>query len=372
MKQSSILLALLLCSAAMADETAVITKTESFSSSEIRSLRLLNLAGKVDIEGVSGKEISIQAQLTGTGDDKVEAQRNAGLLSLKLEKRGDMVEIVTVYPVEEYDTYVYDAGERGNYNSTTRYLGKEVEVRSGGRGLEVHADYRIRVPAGVEVVFYNKVGRVAANNVQGDLLLDTASGDIEVKGGKGEVGADTGSGVVMISGHEGDVKADTGSGYVEVRDNKGGVKADTGSGGVDLIGIQGNVEIDTGSGGVRLDTINGDVVIDTGSGGVTGRGLTGVKELEIDTGSGSVELEGDLSQIEDMMIDTGSGGVRLRTDKTLNMRLTVSAGSGGVRVELPEMRNVRSSRGEFEAEIGNAKGRGVIDTGSGGVRITTR
>lgn len=352
------------------------TKEHRFS--DVRELAVLNLAGSVSLKGASGKELVVKATMKGEARSNDEARRFAEMLSLDIRTSGRRVEIVTVYPVKEYDEYIYHRGSDAlgglfswGSSSTTTYMGERVAVRSSGDGIAAHVDYEIQVPAGVTVIFDNKVGVIQAENVNGKLRLDTSSGAINVSGGSGDVIADTGSGEIDVSDREGNVSADTGSGGVTVRKVKGDIEIDTGSGGADVIDVVGDVRVDTGSGGVDLENVTGSVWVDTGSGGVDGRNLQNVRELEIDTGSGSAELDGDFSKLERMMIDTGSGGVRMKTKGTLNLQLTVSAGSGGVRVDLPDMKNVRTGRGEFEAEIGNGKGRGVIDTGSGGVRITS-
>lgn len=359
-----------------AAETYSDTKEHSFSN--VSEIAVLNLAGSVSLMGTSGKDLVVKATMNGEAGNADEARQFAEMLSLDIKTTGNRVEIVTVYPVGEYDKYIYHRGKDamgGLFNwgssSTTTYMGERVTVRSSGSGAGMHVDYQIHVPEGVAVTFDNKVGVIRAENVEGKLRLDTSSGAINVSGGSGEVIADTGSGEIDVIERKGDVSADTGSGGVTVRKVEGDIEIDTGSGGADVIDVVGDVRVDTGSGGVDLENVTGSVWVDTGSGGVDGRNLQNVRELEIDTGSGSAELEGDFSQLERMMIDTGSGGVRMKTKGTLNMQLTVSAGSGGVRVDLPEMKNVRTGRGEFEAEIGNGKGRGVIDTGSGGVRITS-
>lgn len=359
-----------------AAETYSDTKEHRFA--DIGELAVLNLAGGVKLRGTSGNELIVKATMNGEAGSVDEARRFAEMLSLDIKTVGKRVEIVTVYPVAEYDEYIYHRGSDAlgglfswGSRSTTTYMGERVSVRSSGKGIAAHVNYEVQVPKGVAVTFDNKVGVILAENVEGRLRLDTSSGAIKVDGGSGEVIADTGSGEIEVLNRSGNVSADTGSGGVTVRKVEGEVEIDTGSGGADVIDVVGDVRVDTGSGGVDLENVTGSVWVDTGSGGVDGRNLQNVRELEIDTGSGSAELEGDFSKLERMMIDTGSGGVRMKTKGTLNMRLSVSAGSGGVRVDLPEMKNVRTGRGEFEAEIGTGKGRGVIDTGSGGVRITS-
>lgn len=353
------------------------THEHRFSADEVNELRVLNLVGAVNLKPASGNELIVRAQVSAEGRDAEQARANARLVKLDIQRRGSAVEVVTQYPVDEHDTYVYlrDNGLAGLFSfgsrTTTTYQGERVSIRSGGGGIALHTDYEVLVPAGVAIRFENKVGGIQAENIEASLNLDSASGGIRVKGGSGEVRADTGSGQVEVMNRKGDVLADTGSGSVELQDIEGNVEADTGSGSVTARNVRGEVRADTGSGSVELDGIKGNVYADTGSGRVRGSNLSDVRELEIDTGSGGAQLDGDLSKLERLHIDTGSGGVRIKTKGTLNMQLSVSTGSGGVRVDLPEMQNVRTGRGEFEARIGNGKGRGVIDTGSGGVRISS-
>lgn len=359
---------------AEADETLTQTNQETIETAGIDSVIFLNLAGDVTLQRADGDEMTVSVTMSATGDDEDEAREYLGLLDLEVTRDGDRVRVTGIYPVDDYDRYAYrrdDDGWSWGSNTSTRYLGERVEVTSR-RGLRVHMDFDVTVPDGVRVRFENKVGGISAAGIHGDLDLDTSSGRIKVQGGEGYVVADTGSGAVDIRDRTGEVRADTGSGSIDVSDVIGDVYADTGSGGIELARIEGNINADTGSGGVDLSDIKGNILVDTGSGGVDGVRLSAVRELEIDTGSGSVELDGDFSALETMRIDTGSGGVRMRTEGTLNMHLEVSAGSGGVTVDLPDMSNVQSRRGDFEADIGNGEGDGMIDTGSGGVRITGR
>lgn len=354
------------------------TKEHRFNGQEIAEISVLNLAGNVELKAAPGDELVVRATFNAEGTTAEEARQNAELLSLDIKQNGKKLEMVTVYPTRDHDEFVYLRDDKlggllsWGSRTTTTYQGRRVSIRSGGRGLALHADYEILVPAGTSVRFDNKVGAIRADSLYGDLQLDSSSGGIRITGGKGEAHADTGSGRIDVSGRTGKVFADSGSGGVTLRDIKGDIEADTGSGSVEVTHVTGEMRIDTGSGGVVLENVAGNLWVDTGSGSVQGRNLQNVRELEIDTGSGSVRLEGDFSGLQRMKIDTGSGGVRMKTKGTLNMQLAVSTGSGGTRVDLPEMKNVRSSRGEFEAEIGNGKGRGVIDTGSGGVRISSQ
>lgn len=201
-----------------------------YPAGDVAEVDILNLAGNVQLKAADGKELVIKATLFGEGGNAEEARRNAALLNLEIEQSGKRLKVITLYPVEEYDEYVYvrDDSAGGLFgwgsSSTTSYLDERVTVRGGGRGLAVHANYEVLVPAGTAVSFDNKVGAIRAENVNGRLRLDTSSGAITVTGGEGDVSADTGSGEIEVFDRRGKVFADTGSGGVNVRKVKGDVE----------------------------------------------------------------------------------------------------------------------------------------------------
>lgn len=145
------------------------------------------------------------------------------------------------------------------------------------------ANYRFRVPSGVDVRFSSGSGSLSLSDIGGAVRVDTGSGRVELQRITGPVDAETGSG--GITGTE------MGSAQFV---------ADTGSGGVDLefTSTPDMVEIDTGSGGVNV-RVPGEryaLDLDTGSGGTTVSGITedadAPRSIQIDTGSGGIVLEG--------------------------------------------------------------------------------
>jgi hypothetical protein len=93
------------------------------------------------------------------------------------------------------------------------------------------------------------------------------------------------------------------------------------------------------------------------------------ERLHADTGSGDVRLAGDFSAVTSMTIDTGSGDVVLDVTAAPSVQLRISTGSGDIDVDLPNMK-VRQVKGDFVADVGDARGSAVIDTGSGNVRVS--
>ena len=307
-----------------------------------------NLAGQVEVVAGSGSEVTVQVR--AGGDD-------AGRLSVEVGEVRGVTTLRVLYPDDEI---VYSPDGRGRYQTTVRVRedgtfgdgrgGDRVSIRSGGSGLEAHADLRIEVPAGRSLDLNNAVGDVTARGLRGDLSVDVSSGPIRVSDVTGDVELDTGSGSVEARGIRGELEVDTGSGSVEIEDVTGSsVTVDTGSGGVDGSGIRADrLEVDTGSGGVELQ-------------GVTAPDVT------VDTGSGSVELE-FLAAVENLEVDTGSGGVTVYLPSGLDAEIEVDTGSGGIDVDFPvEVQTMR--RNYFRGVVGAGRGRILIDTGSGGVRL---
>lgn len=307
-----------------------------------------NLAGEVEVVAGSGSEVVVR--VTARGAD-------ASRLSVEL---GDIRGQSTLRVVYPDDRIVYARPGGGRFRSSVQVRadgtfgdgmgGDRVEIRSGGSGLEAHADLRIEVPEGKAVAINNAVGAAGARGIRGDLTLRVSSGTITVADITGEV------------------ELDTGSGNVVAEDVVGTLEVDTGSGDVTLARVAGpRLFVDTGSGRVEANGVTADrVEVDTGSGRVEILDLA-APDVMVDTGSGSVELAlvGPVDRLE---VDTGSGAVTVTVPRSLDAEIEVDTGSGGIDMDLPV--EVRTSRRDyFEGRAGDGRGRIVIDTGSGRVRI---
>lgn len=311
---------------------------------------LYNLAGEVEVVAGSGAEVVVELTRGGADAGRLRVERGT-------VRNADAVRVL--YPEDRVVYPRLRAGNRtqlsvdadGTWGGGAGRRGRRVTVEgSGSRGMEAWVDARVRVPAGRSVAIHQAVGRVSVSNVDGRIVVNTASAPVTTAGTRGELDVDVGSGGVQVS------------------DARGNVRIDTGSGGVRVAGVRGDrLEIDTGSGGVAGSDVEvGQLQVDTGSGSVSLTGV-GTDDANIDTGSGGVRLElrRDARRVR---IDTGSGGVMLGVPADFGAELEVETGSGGITVDFPvQMR--RSSRSNLSGRIGNGDGRVEIDTGSGGVRI---
>jgi hypothetical protein len=319
-----------------------------------KDVAIYNLAGEVELVRGTGK--SVVVHVTRGGDDSEQLEIVSGEIAGRMTLR-------VLYP-SRHVVYSRD-GRWGSNSSTSFRVGKDgrfsdgstadksgdrVKITSSGSGLEAHADLRIEVPAGQTCSVYLGVGSMNATNIEGDLTLDAAAADVKTSGTKGDLDIDTGSGAVTASGVRGGVDIDTGSGSVDLSDVQGDrVDVDTGSGHVEGSGIQSKVfDVDTGSGGVNISKL-------------------GAPEVNVATGSGGVTLE-LTSDVETLEVGTGSGSVTIRVPTNLGAEVHLETGSGGITSDIPIQVTLKESD-TLRGSIGDGKGRIVIGTGSGSVRI---
>lgn len=314
-----------------------------------------DLAGAVTLEPTSGAETVVEVTYGG---------RDASRLKVATGEAEDRRNLRVLYP-EDHIIYpplgpgsntsssVRSDGTFGGKNSGSWLSGRRVKISGWGGGLEAHADLRLLVPRGADVLVRLLAGDVRVTNVDSKLFIDIANGAVITSDTRGELAVDTGSGSVRVARAEGPVSIDTGSGGVSVHDVHGGdLVIDTGSGSVDASAIDAPMlSVDTGSGRVDLDEVKAQTV-------------------HVDTGSGGVSL-GLRSIIDEISIDSGSGSVEVSLPRDTGAMLSLETGSGGLAVDLP-LRTLHRDHGELHGQMGDGRGRIVIETGSGGIHISGR
>jgi DUF4097 and DUF4098 domain-containing protein YvlB len=323
---------------------------------EGNDVAIWNLAGTIRLEGARERgstEVEVTRRGSDGGELRVETGRMNGRGTLRVVYPGSRVVFSgragsdRRWSGESRTTvYVREDGTFGDTDDDRR--GQRVEIRSSGDGLDASADVRIRVPRGQRVTIYLAAGEASVTNVDGDVLVDVLAAD------------------VTTSNTRGRLELDTGSGEVSVSDADGELTIDTGSGGATLSRVSGPVvRIDAGSGGVRGTEIAADALeLDSGSGRVTLRGVRS-RDVQLDSGSGSVELE-LLTDVERLLVDSGSGSVNIRVPESLGAMVSVETGSGGIEFDVP-LTITRRSRSSLSGQLGDGRGRIVVDTGSGSV-----
>ena len=263
--------------AALADSSV----TKTYTLKRDGAIRVVNVAGSIEIETWNEAKVEIEADLHGKSELKVSGDDD--------------------HRVIEVD----QAGSRRMGESDLRIM-VPVEARVDAKG--VSAEIRIRGPRGK---------RLVAESVSGDVDVECAAEAIDVGSVSGDVRVDAGgSARVSISSVSGDIEADNVSGEV---------RAETVSGDIEVRGRK----VD------RLDfeTVSGDAELDIG--------LTRDARVDAELLSGEVELliSGNLdARIE---AETFSGSIKSdfgevkerRYGSSQSLDATVGSGRGSIQIE---------------------------------------
>ena len=246
-------------------------------------IRIINMAGEVEVEGWSRKQVEVEADLGG------------GIKELIFEVDGNEVLI-------------------------------EVKVPNN-HGHHVSSDLVIRVPEGSSLL---EIGTVSADitveNVHGRQTLETVSGDIETEVFESDFAVESVSGDIAVEGDdkEARARANSVSGDIDVENLKGEIEVSSVSG--DLVLYNSKFE------NVDAQTVNGDVIFESA--------LYGESRMNVETVNGEVDIDfsGEVSARFDIEtfngdIDNCFGPEAQRTSKYTpgsELKFTVGGGEGRV------------------------------------------
>jgi DUF4097 and DUF4098 domain-containing protein YvlB len=318
-----------------------------------------NIVGAVRVEAGGGSAVVVE--VTRRGADaaslRVETGERRNRNTLRVVYPGDDIVYAPLGRNSETQMWVREDGTfgdgEGNGRRDDRRSGRRIDITGDGEGTEASADLLIRVPAGGQLDVHLGVGKLTVSNVDGRLMLDVASADVETSGTRGAL------------------DLDLGSGNVSVTDAKGDIIVDTGSGDVTLSRIEAQrFSLDAGSGNLRATGVTApSLELDTGSGDMT---LTDVSSpsITLDSGSGSVEVELN-TDVERLSVDAGSGSVTIRAPAALGARVEIETGSGDFDSDF-ELAITRRGDDSISGTIGDGRGMISVETGSGDVRLLKR
>jgi DUF4097 and DUF4098 domain-containing protein YvlB len=386
-KVAAAALVLLAATAAAADTPETRMVRESFPVVAGQTLRLANLAGRVELVPGSGAQVVVEATVHAEGDSAAETKKLLdGMKWVRSHDRKGQEELALSYPVESYRGFHFPRDRRRDEadlpsflsffadagHSTADYRGERVRIyphrRSGVPTL--YADLKIAVPSGASFAIRNPVGAVRSEDLTGTIEVGTGSADVRFGAFSGNLKVETGSGDVRLGSAKGETVVHTGSGDVAIGNLVGNGTFSAGSGDVVLEQVAvAKLAFDTGSGDV---TVRGGtaarLVAKTGSGDVRLAHLE-LEELVADTGSGDVTLNSTLAQAKDLRFETGSGDVRIHAGAQAAFDVDSSQGSGDLSIGYSDA----TLRKHGDKVIGARRGDGHthihVETGSGDCSI---
>jgi len=252
------------------------------------SLTIKNIVGGITVTEATGDRVEIRAEkrTRGRGDPAD--------ISFDVQESPSGATICTVYRGES----ACDDGGFSNTRFSVRYI--------------------VAMPRGVRLHASTGNGDLSVERAGSEVELRTGNGGIHIGETDGRVTASTGNGDLEVGSARGPVRASSGNGRIFVATTVGPVSANTGNGDIDVsmrsLSSNGDMEFRSGSGAVRVTLpadFNGDVDASTGNG-----------ELRTDF---AIRLVGRLDP-QHMRGTIGNGGRLLRLS-TGNGRLEIRKGS---------------------------------------------
>jgi lia operon protein LiaG len=321
---------------------------------------IYNLAGEVRVESGGGPGVTVDVTRGGSDAAKIKVAQSGdeGERSLRLVYPADRIVYAklsagssTQLRVREDGTFGNSHGHgHGHDDEKRRQEGRQVTIAGSGGGLQAYADLRLIVPRGKNVDLYLAAGKIAVNNVEGDLNIDAASAGVTSTNTRGELRIGVGSGGVQVTQSRGELSVSTGSGAVALGDVRGEqVSVETGSGEVTATDIRSaQLSVETGSGDIRVSNLMApQVSLQTGSGAVT------------------ADVSGELWSVN---VETGSGDITLRVPPTLGAEVDIETSSGDIETDF-EVAVTRHARDHMTGRIGDGRGKIEIETGSGTIKL---
>ena len=126
-------------------------------------------------------------------------RRWVAMAILLLSSFMNLIDVTIVYPAgrtERTELRVREDGTFGGGDNDDRRRARRVVITDDGDGVEAWADLTIGIPEGRDVAVHQAVGTVVVRNVNGTLLVDTHSAEVEASGTRGALTVDVGSGNV--------------------------------------------------------------------------------------------------------------------------------------------------------------------------------
>jgi Putative adhesin len=190
-------------------------------------------------------------------------------------------------------------------------------------------DLAIQVPAGSNVSASLVSADVKASGVNGELRLETVSGD------------------VTVSDHPAEVEAKSVSGDVKILATTSRLKAETVSGGVTIQGPDGEAEV---------SSVSGDLEVNGGR----------FRNLDASTVSGDLSFAGDLTPDSQVDLSSHSGDVELKLPATISARFEMQTFSGDITNGFSD-----SQAGEDESGVGGRKLTFTVGAGDARIKVNS-
>ncbi len=212
------------------------------------------------------------------------------------------------------------------------------------------AEFYINVPTKYNLQLVSSGGEIVVRgNIEGDINIKTAGGEITTKNIKGNIVANTAGGEIKIGDIEGSinintqggdinigfakgnlVKAVTAGGDIKLTNASGGAKLKTSGGDIVVGDLGGQSEIFTSGGNIRIGNVNGGIKMETSGGDIKLKSAKGVVSAR--TSGGNLIFDKVIGSIS---AKTSAGDISIYLEPSANSDNLLSTSAGNIELKLP-------------------------------------
>ncbi|MCP4544899.1 MAG: DUF4097 domain-containing protein [bacterium] len=307
-------------------------------------LMIRNSLGQLEIRGEDREDVFIDIQFRVRGKKEEEIKAISDRLSLVVEPEGGWLRL------------------------SPRYAGKDIRVQDPVfHKIKIYSDIKVRLPRDFNVDASIVRGDMTVQDMDGDILLNGTSGDVEAQRLQGRFELKLTSGNLEAEDIGDEVAIVVTSGRIRLRRIDGNVRIKSDSGGLVANDLASNLIVQTESGDVNVERVTGDLSL-----------VSIFGEIYIDSPGGQVQARtsnGDITVIgvggpgQSCHLTSSSGDVEVFLTKEADYQVDLSTSSGAIHWKLPlEVHSV--SRQALLGLLGEGMDTFHIVTASGDMRIS--
>lgn len=239
------------------------------------------VSGNLTVVGGDYDKVIIEAHKRVSAASMDEAQESADHIEIKVDQRGERVDIVTNYL---------------RVRNRSQSFWKKV-LGAGGEDSFGEVDWIIQVPQHCKMTVVN---------INGKIEISHLIGGVEIRSSSSEVALTSIEGAVRVENTSGSVTGELLFGPIDIRQAGGRI---------DLKFLEGDVRIKSSTADISISQDNGS--------------------LDLTTASGNVDIQTNLDSSRDYFVTTESGHIRLMIPETSSGDLRIKCQTGDIKTDIP-------------------------------------
>ncbi len=284
--------------------------------------------GSIEVAPGENDKVVIDAHRKIEASSKAKEEEYFKAVPLTITTEGDRVIVRAVHKQESFGSQLW---------------------KSLGR-TRTEARYTVRVPA----------------NFATD--LNTAGGDVTVRGLSGNLKADTSGGDLNFAQIKGDIRADTSGGDITLKDCDGATDLGTSGGRIEATGGQGKLNLETSGGHVTVLNRVGETRVESSGGKLRLGNISG--RLHAETSGGAIAAILPSPVAGDVRLETSGGRITVVTPANAALTIDAETSVGSVRSDLP-ITQMRATDDSLKGLINGGGNKLFLRTSAGSIEIVS-